>query len=133
MVSEFLGLEKSYLRFGGNVIGAKIIAQLAYIPFRYFFGRDWDWLSASVSIGANFSYFTDSGASIVTGEKVPQMLSAALMQVEFPRVTIQNWKMFRTWSLYAEPQIWFIPSDIASDDARKYLFTASFGLRTSVF
>lgn len=130
---DMFGMERTDYRFGGNVIGAKIIAQIGYIPFRYFFGRDWDWLSATVSVGANFSYFSDSGASIVTGERVPQVLSAALVQVEFPRITIKNQKIFRNWSLYAEPQVWFIPSDIASDDAKKYVFTVSGGLRTTVF
>lgn len=130
---DLLGMERSDYRFGGNVIGAKIIAQVGYIPFRYFFGRDWDWLSATISVGANFSYFSDSGASIVTGERVPQVLSAALVQIEFPRITIQNQKLFRNWSLYAEPQVWFIPSDIASDDAKKYVFTVSGGLRATVF
>ncbi|MCR5218020.1 Ig-like domain-containing protein [Treponema sp.] len=133
MVSDMLGQSHTDLRFGGNVIGAKIIAQIGYIPFRYFFGRDWDWLSASISVGANFSYFTDSGATSTDGEKVSQVLSAALVQIEFPRVTIPNAKLFKTWSLYTEPQIWFIPSDIASDDAKKEVFTVSLGIRTSVF
>lgn len=132
-ICDLFGQERSDYRFGGTVIGAKIIAQVGYIPFRYFFGRDWDWLSASLSVGANFSYFSDSGASTLTGEKVPQVLSAALVQVEFPRFTIPNSKVFNTWSIYTEPQVWFIPSDIASDDAKKYVFTCSFGLRTSVF
>lgn len=132
-VSDIFLQEHTDLRFGGNVIGAKIIAQIGYIPFRYFFGRDWDWLSASVSVGANFSYFTDSGAKDVNGDKVSQVLSAALVQIEFPRITIPNAKLFKTWSLYTEPQVWFIPSDIASDDAKKEVFTVSFGIRTSVF
>ena len=115
------------------MFGAKIIAQLADIPFRYFFGRDWDWLSATVAIGANFSYFTDSGASVSTGEKVAQVLSAALLQVEFPKVTFASMKRFKTWSMYYEPQVWFIPSDVGGADAKKYVFTFSVGIRTSVF
>ena len=133
IVSGVLQQSKTDLRFGGNVFGGKIIAQLVYLPFRYFFGRDWDWLSATFSVGANFSYFTDTGAATETGEKVPQVLSAVLAQIEFPRITIANQKFFRTWSTYVEPQVWFIPSDIASDDAKKYVFTMSLGLRTSVF
>ena len=127
------GKDPTGLRFGGNVYGGKIIAQIAYIPFRYFWGRDWDWLTATVSVGANFSYFTESGASSTTGEKVAQVLSAALMQFEFPRVTIANAKYFRTWSTYFEPQVWFIPSDVGGGDAKKYVFTFSFGLRTTLF
>lgn len=132
-VSDMFGLSHTDLRFGGNVIGAKIIAQIGYIPFRYFFGRDWDWLSASISVGANFSYFTDSGATSLDGKKVSQVLSAALVQVEFPRITIKNASLFKTWALYTEPQLWFIPSDVASEDAKKQVFTISLGLRTSVF
>ncbi|MBQ0040210.1 MAG: hypothetical protein KBS64_07285 [Treponema sp.] len=132
-VSEALGLGLTGLRFGGNVFGGKIIAQLAYIPFRYFFGRDWDWLTATVAIGANFSYFTESGASVTTGEQVAQVLSAALMQIEFPRITMANVKYFRTWSTYFEPQVWFIPSDVGGEDAKKYVFTFSVGIRTCLF
>ncbi|WP_407396449.1 Ig-like domain-containing protein [Treponema sp.] len=132
-ISKMFGKGLTGMRFGGNVFSGKIIAQLAYIPFRYFWGRDWDWLTATVSIGANFSYFTDSGASATTGEKVAQVLSAALMQFEFPRVTIEKAKYFRTWSTYVEPQVWFIPSDVGGDDAKKYVFTFSIGARTTLF
>ena len=132
-INEMFGLGQSSLRFGGNVIGGKIIAQLAYIPFRYFFGRDWDWLSATVSIGANFSYFTETGASQTSGEAVPQVLSAVLMQIEFPRITVPNLTRFRTWSMYVEPQLWFIPSDIGGKEAKKYVYTTSVGIRTCVF
>ena len=133
-ISSLLGLEQSNLRFGGRIVGAKIIAQLGYLPFRYLFGRDWDWLSATLSVGANFSYFTQSGAiDRTTGEPVAQVLSAALVQIEFPRVTIKEWKRFKTWAFYIEPQVWFIPSDIASDDANKIVPTVSFGIRTNVF
>lgn len=133
MISDLLGEKKTTLRFGGTVIGGKIIAQLAYIPFRYFFGRDWDWLSASLAIGANFSYFTESGAKDKDGKTVSQVLSAVLMQVEFPRITLEKNKYFKSWAFYAEPQLWFIPSDVASDDAKKLVYTTSFGIRTSVF
>ncbi len=132
-MSKLFNVPQSNMRFGGNVFGGKILAQLAYVPFRYFLGRDWDWLSATVAVGANFSYFTDSGASIVTGEKVAQILSAALVQVEFPRVTFQQLHKFKTWAMYTEPQIWFIPSDVGGDSAKKYVITCSVGIRANVF
>jgi hypothetical protein len=140
-VNDLLGLERDNLRFGGSVVGGKIIAQLAYLPFRYFFGRDWDWLSATFAIGANFSYFTQSGATqtvtnsdgTTTTEPVAQILSALLAQVEFPRITIKNQKYFKTWSIYVEPQVWFIPSDIASKTAKKQVYTISGGVRVNVF
>lgn len=134
LVCDLLGQERTQYRFGGNVIGAKIIAQIGYLPFRYLFGRDWDWLSATISVGANFSWFSDSGAvDTTTGENVSQILSAALVQVEFPRITFDNLAVFKTWAFYAEPQIWFIPSDVAGENAKRYVFTYSFGLRTNVF
>jgi len=127
-------IEYTNLRFGGDVVlGAKIIAQLAYLPFRYFFGRDWDWLSATFSVGANFSWFSQSGATDKNGDPVAQILSAALIQIEFPRITIRDFKRFKTWALYTEPQLWFIPSDVAGDGADRYVPTVSFGLRVNVF
>lgn len=132
-VNDLLGMEHSNYRFGGNVIGAKIIAQIGYLPMRYLFGRNFDWLSATLSVGANFSYFSDSGAIDASGNSVAQVLSAALVQVEFPRITFADQKLFKTWSFYFEPQVWFIPSDVASESAKRFVFTYSFGLRTTVF
>ena len=133
-VSDFFQIDRTNLRFGGNVVGLRIIAQILDLPFMTFFGRDWEWLSATLSVGANFSFFTDTGAkSNETGEPVPQILSALLMQLEFPRMSFKQMKNFRTWAIYLEPQLWFIPSDIATDEARKILFTMSLGLHVNVF
>ena len=119
-------------RYGGNaVISAKIIAQLGYIPFNYFFGHDFDWLSASISLGAEFAWFSESGALDKYGKPKSQILSAAIMQVEFPRMTFKDWSYFRTWAAYFEPQLWFIPSDVGV--ASPVLFNFAFGIRTSVF
>ena len=80
------------------------------------------------------SFNTDTGAkNNETGEPVPQILSALLMQLEFPRMSFKQMKCFKTWAFYVEPQLWFIPSDIATDEARKILFTLSFGLHVNVF
>lgn len=133
-VSDFFQIDRTNLRFGGNVVGLRIIAQILDLPFMTFFGRDWEWLSATLSVGANFSFFTDTGAkNNETGEPVPQILSALLLQLEFPRMSFKQMKNFRTWAIYLEPQLWFIPSDIATDEARKILFTMSLGLHVNVF
>ena len=133
-VSDFFQIDRTNLRFGGNVVGLRIIAQILDLPFMTFFGRDWEWLSATLSVGANFSFFTDTGAkNNETGEPVPQILSALLMQLEFPRMSFKQMKNFRTWAIYLEPQLWFIPSDIATDEARKILFTMSLGVHVNVF
>ncbi len=132
-ICDLFGVPRTDYRFGGTAIGGKIIAQIGYVPFRYFFGRDWDWLSATFALGANFQYFSDSSASKITGEPVPQIMSAAFVQIEFPRITISKNKLFRTSSFYLEPQVWFIPSDIAGEDAKKQVFTMSGGIRLNVF
>lgn len=130
-VNDILGQPHKPLRFGGDILSAKIIAQVYQLPFRVFLGRDWDWLSATFSVGANFSYFTESGASRYSEESVPQLLSAAFLQIEFPRMYFKNNTFAKTWAVYTEPQVWFIPSDIAGVDP--VLFSVSLGLRSSVF
>ena len=122
--------DKSNLRYGGdNVWGVKLLANVYYMPFRYYFGPDWEWLSLNVAVGANFSRFNDSGAG------KSQILSAALLQLEFPRVTFSRQKMFRTIAFYTEGQLWFIPSDVSSSgqEVKTIVPQISFGLRVNVF
>lgn len=115
-------------RYGGNVMGLKILANVYNMPFRYYFGPDWDWLSLNVSVGANFSHFSESGSGS------DQILSALLFQLEFPKVTRdKKAKMFRTFSFYTEGQLWFIPSDVSSADIATLVPQISFGLRAYVF
>lgn len=116
-------------RYGGNsIFGAKILANVYYLPFRFLFGPDWEWLSANVAVGANFSRFNNSDS-----DKPPMILSAALLQLEFPRITFLKQKLFRTMAFYTEGQLWFIPSDVSGDDIRTIVPQISFGLRVNVF
>ncbi len=126
-VNTFLGRELTELRYGGNILGGKLLANISTIPFSFFFGHDFDWLSASIAVGAQFSYFskTNSGKA--------QMLSAVLGQLEFPRVHLNEVKAFSTFSMYYEFSLWFIPSDIASDTIKKLIPQGSIGLRVNVF
>jgi len=39
-------------------------------------------------------------------------MSALLMQIEFPKVTMHKGKVFRTFSLFTEGQLWFVPTDV---------------------
>ena len=120
--------DDSNLRYGGNVFGVKLLANVYYMPFRYYFGPDWEWLSLNVAVGANFSRFSESGSG------KPQILSAGLFQLEFPRVTFAKQKYFRTIAFYTEGQLWFIPTDVNSDEEVKSLVPQiSFGLRVNVF
>ena len=126
-VNAFLKRDPSEMRYGGTILGGKLLANISTIPFSFFFGHDFDWLSASVAVGAQFSYFsqTNSGKG--------QILSAVLGQLEFPRVHINEVKMFSTFSMYYEFSLWFIPSDVASDDIKKLVPQGSLGLRVNIF
>lgn len=121
--------DASPLRYGGDsVLGMKLLANVYYLPFRYYFGPDWEWLSLNVAVGANFSRFNE------TASGKAQILSAGLVQLEFPRVTFARQKMFRTIAFYTEGQLWFIPTDVASEEDIKSLVPQiSFGLRVNVF
>ncbi len=119
---------KSNLRYGGNVMGVKLLANVLYVPFRYYFGPDWEWLSLNLSLGANFSHFSESGSG------TDQILSAMLVQLEFPKVTRdRHATRFRTFSMYTEGQFWFIPSDVSSADIPTLVPQISLGLRAYVF
>ena len=121
--------DDSNMRYGGdNIWGVKLLANVYYLPFRYYLGPDWEWLSLNVALGANFTRFNESGSGKA------QILSAALLQLEFPRVTFSKQKMFRTISFYTEGQLWFIPTDVSSEEEIKSLVPQiSFGLRVNVF
>lgn len=117
------------MRYGGNVLGIKLLANIAFVPLDYFFGPDFSWLSATGAIGANFSMFTE------TQSGTPQILSAMLVQLEFPRVTIPKRTTFRTFSAYTEAQLWFIPTDVNSTEVNinSMIPHITGGIRLSVF
>ena len=46
---------------------------------------------------------------------------------------VPKWKYFKSFSLYAEPGVWFAPSDVVSDQAWRWLFTIGIGARVSLF
>ncbi|NBF40717.1 MAG: hypothetical protein GVY14_09905, partial [Spirochaetes bacterium] len=102
-------------RFSGTLLGGKLLANVARVPASYFFGPDLDFLSASLALGANFSYFTEE--DLVIGGIVGQL--------EFPIITNEAWRALNSYSLYTEGQLWFISSDIEGGTEAKL----SFGLR----
>jgi hypothetical protein len=118
-------------RYSGNVFGAKLIANVFYLPFDYLFGPDWAFFSMSLGLGANFSWFT-----MEAGE-IPLMMSGVIAQWEFMRADLgyffPNWKYFKTVSFYIEPILWFAPSDVTSDEAARAIFRFSLGARLSLF
>jgi hypothetical protein len=110
-------------RFYGDVFSAKVIANIGLLPFNALFGPDWDFLSASLGIGADFSYFghTQSGESLI--------VSAVIAQFEFPKIRMRDWKAFKTFALYTEAQIWVVSSDVQGG----FIPRLSFGGRIGVF
>ncbi len=120
---------KTDMRYGGdNVMGIKILANVTRIPFSFFLGRDWDWLSATVAIGADFTRFDE------TASGTPQILSALIAQIEFPRVKLQHVKAFSSFALYTEGSLWFIPTDVTGTVKIKNLIPQiSEGIRVNVF
>ena len=121
-------------RYGGSsVIGLKILANVAQIPFAFFFGRDFEWLSASIAVGAHFSMFNMDDDPKQRGS---QMLSALIAQIEFPKVTFPKAKCFSSFSLYTEFSLWLIPSDVAGSGMQKIQSVVpqwSEGIRVNVF
>jgi hypothetical protein len=117
------------IRYGGDALGLKLLANVYALPFRSLLGPDWAWLSASAAVGANFSLFS------VTQSGSPTWLSALLGQVEFPRVTILRRKYFRTFAVYTEFQLWFVPTDANAEELglETVIPHITVGLRANVF
>ena len=59
-------------RVYGTAVGATLLANVVYLPLGYYWGPNWDRLSFSFAIGANFTYFTNFGDSRVSsGSSLP--------------------------------------------------------------
>ena len=101
------------VRYGGHVLGIKLLANIYNLPFGSFLGPDWEWLSASFALGANFSLFDLKKEYNQSGNAT--WMSAMLLQIEFPKVTIARMKYFRTFSLFTEGQLWFVPTDVNAE------------------
>jgi len=122
------------LRYGGHVLGLKILANVYTLPFGSFGGPDWEWLSASFAVGANFSFF-DLAKQGYTQSGESTWMSAIIAQLEFPKVTIPKRSFLRTFSLFTEGQLWFVPTDVnASANKLKTVFPhAIIGVRMYIF
>jgi hypothetical protein len=111
-------------RFSGLVLGAKLLANIATLPFGYLLGPSWDFFSMSLAVGANFSYFTMSEDSVAFTD-AGLVLAGMVAQLEFARFKIPGWRLASTYGLYTEYQLWFISSDVEAGTASRL----SFGLR----
>ena len=120
-------LPPQQIRYGGHVGSIKLLANVFELPFGYYLGPDWQWLYLNVAVGAQFSLFgeTQSGK--------PQVLSAGLVQVEFPRVKLYKRKHFSSFSFFTEGQLWFIPTDVNSSSIRSVMPHLCGGVRVNIF
>jgi hypothetical protein len=120
---------KDEVRYGGNVLGFKIIASIYSLPLARYWGPDFEWLFLTLAFGANFSYFeiAQSGS--------PTWMSAVLFQMEFPKVRIPKRKNLRTFSLFTEGQLWFVPTDVdaAKMGIKVVIPHITMGLRMYIF
>jgi hypothetical protein len=114
-------------RFSGLVLGGKLLANVARLPFSSFLGPDFSFLSGSAAVGANFSYFTMSEDRIGFTEE-GLVLGGVVGQVEFPIFQVESWRAFNAYSFYTEGQLWFISSDIQGGVETKL----SFGVRVQL-
>lgn len=114
-------------RFSGLVLGAKLLANVATLPFGYLFGPDWDFFSMSLAVGANFSYFTMS-ENIVDFSAPGLVLGGIIGQIEVAKIRIASLRFANTYSLYTEYQLWFISSDVQAGTAGRL----GFGLRVGL-
>jgi hypothetical protein len=114
-------------RVVGYAIGGKIIANVFYLPFDYYFGPDWSFFSMSLALGANFTYFT------MDTNREAMLMGAILGQWTFANLDMSkvypNWKLFKNFAFYLEPELWFISSDVNAEA----VFRATLGLRVNIF
>ena len=129
------------VRYGGHVIGIKLLASIYTLPFITVWGPDFEWLYANFAIGANFSYFDAFNTeNTIKGGTYTQSgsstwMSALLIQIEFPKVSIPKRKNFRTFSLFTEGQLWFVPTDVdaSANDIPVVVPHIIMGLRLYIF
>ena len=117
-------------RFVGDisgVYGLKLLANIFYLPFDYLFGLDWGFYSMNFAVGANFSYFTmdDWRKGLFMGAIVGQW---DIINVNF-QFFKPNWKYFRNYALYLEPELWFASSDVKAET----IFRMTVGMRINWF
>ncbi|MBU0956062.1 MAG: hypothetical protein KKI09_11595 [Spirochaetes bacterium] len=122
-------------RFGGIILGAKLLANVAYLPFSYWFGPDLDFFSMSFGVGASFTYFSQQ-ASLLDMFSPPDgkymVLSGVIAQWEFAKFTF-DLPLFRSYGFYVEGGLIFIPSEVSTKLEEFIRPTIAFGLRISVF
>jgi hypothetical protein len=130
------------VRYGGHVLGVKLLANVYTLPFGTIGGPDWEWLTASFALGANFSLFNllEQQNPIYqdmwyTQSKNRTWMTAMIGQLEFPRVTLPNRTYLRTFSMFTEGQLWFVPTDVdaAANNIKTLIPHMVLGFRMYIF
>ena len=78
-------------RFDGTVFGLKLLANIASLPYGYFFGPDFDFLSSSVAVGSAFEYFSMSDSS---SDQSGLVLGALVGQIELLKIELESPAVF---------------------------------------
>jgi hypothetical protein len=124
---QLLGGQAPPGRFHGYTGGVKLLANVAALPWDYFFGYDFERFSSSLAVGTVFQYFSMDEDALIGDRGVA--LGAMLAQAELIKYEIPKRKMFSSFSLYVEMQFWVISSDVdAGIEPRMAL-----GIRTDIF
>ena len=114
-------------RYVGYVYGIKLLANIYHLPFAYLFGLDWAFYSMNFAVGANFSLFT------MDEWRDPLYLGAIVAQWDIANINFQffkpNWRYFKNYALYLEPELWFASSDVSAE----IIFRMTLGMRINWF
>ncbi|MCP5452964.1 MAG: Ig-like domain-containing protein [Spirochaetaceae bacterium] len=122
-------------RFGGYVLGARLLANVAYLPFSYWFGPDWDFFSMSFTLGASFTYFSmrDAIGQIFSPPDDRYMvLSGVVGQWEFAKFAFDS-RVLKSVGLYFEGGLVFIPSEASTRLEEFIRPNIAFGARIGLF
>ena len=114
-------------RFGGNVFGAKLLANIAQVPFSWLLGPEWSFMSASAALGANFSYFSSNSSNSMESWGV--ILAGVVGQLEVPKITFEDRSFIKYISVFWEGQLWLISSDVSPE----VVLLPSIGVRVGLF
>jgi hypothetical protein len=116
-------------RFVGHVVGIKLLANIFSLPFAYLFGLDWAFYKMNFAVGANFSYF------MMDDWREPLFMGAVVGQWDIANLNFRffrpDWKYFRNYALYMEPELWFASTDVQG--VEKLIPRVTFGLRINWF
>jgi hypothetical protein len=126
-------------RYVGYVYGIKLLANIFHLPFAWMFGLDWGFYSMNIAIGANFSYF------MMDDWREPLFMGAVLAQWDIANIDFKffkpNWKYFRNYALYLQPELWFASTDAQKTqdvygneiEVKKIIFRMTIGIRINWF